>query len=555
MSEARLIRVAFKTSRLLDFVGRRELTAQIGHQPELWAIVILKEALDNSLDAAEEAEVAPEIIIEVSTKPGNALIRVTDYGPGIGAETIANILDYSTRTSSREAYCSPTRGSQGNALKTIIAMPYALSGASGESLIESRDIVHRIIFRADAVRQEPRIEHHREPADEIGKNGTSIEVRWPDTACHLLAAQKARFLQVCSAYCAINPHLSLIVQWDGEGLIHFRASEPDWPKWRASDPTSAHWYTLARLSRYMAAHLSRDEDQGRAPRTVREFIAEFRGLSGSAKQKAVLQESRLGRQPLAALFIDGIGDEPRIAALLGAMKRHTRPVKPVDLGVVGRDHLLRFCRASGGDPDSYRYRLIVGETHDAVPYVVEAGFAAVRDSDATRRMVLGVNFAAALGNPFRSFGRSGGYYDGLETRLAERRCGEDEPVVVVLHLACARVEYQDRGKTSLALYSAVSDAVSTAIDAVTRVWAKQRQIEERRVGAEQKRWARLTAQAEREREREERAKQQPERLEPAGVLGGKLASEAAAIGLRTGEDAGLAVRAAQTERKARAEMA
>jgi len=31
MSSARLDRVAFKTSRLLDFIGERELTAQIGH--------------------------------------------------------------------------------------------------------------------------------------------------------------------------------------------------------------------------------------------------------------------------------------------------------------------------------------------------------------------------------------------------------------------------------------------------------------------------------------------------------------------------------------------
>ena len=50
----RLERVAFKTSRLLDFVGRRELTAQIGHPPEQWPLVILKELVDNALDACEE---------------------------------------------------------------------------------------------------------------------------------------------------------------------------------------------------------------------------------------------------------------------------------------------------------------------------------------------------------------------------------------------------------------------------------------------------------------------------------------------------------------------
>ena len=47
----RLDRVAFRTSRLLDFVGHRELTAQIGHPPEHWPLVIIKELTDNALDA------------------------------------------------------------------------------------------------------------------------------------------------------------------------------------------------------------------------------------------------------------------------------------------------------------------------------------------------------------------------------------------------------------------------------------------------------------------------------------------------------------------------
>jgi DNA topoisomerase VI subunit B len=156
-SGARLERIAFRTSRLLDFVGKRELTLQIGFEADMWSLVILKELVDNALDAAEEAEIAPEIKIEVSTEPGNSMITVADNGPGIATETITDILDYSTRTSSREAYCSPTRGAQGNALKTIIAMPYALAGERGETLIESRGVIHRIVFHADAVRQEPRI--------------------------------------------------------------------------------------------------------------------------------------------------------------------------------------------------------------------------------------------------------------------------------------------------------------------------------------------------------------------------------------------------------------
>lgn len=49
------------------------------------------------------------IDIDVGTE-----ITITDNGPGIPAETVAGILDFAVRVSSREAYASPTRGAQGN---------------------------------------------------------------------------------------------------------------------------------------------------------------------------------------------------------------------------------------------------------------------------------------------------------------------------------------------------------------------------------------------------------------------------------------------------------
>jgi hypothetical protein len=156
---ATLARVAFKTDRLGEFVGRRELTAQIGHPPEEWPLVFLKEALDNALDACEEALAPPEIAVDVSTDP--VAITIIDNGPGIAAETVCDILDYAARVSSREAYVSPTRGAQGNALKTLLAMPFALDGDRGTSVIESRGIRHEIIFRVDQLRQRPVIDHRQ----------------------------------------------------------------------------------------------------------------------------------------------------------------------------------------------------------------------------------------------------------------------------------------------------------------------------------------------------------------------------------------------------------
>jgi hypothetical protein len=115
-----LERTTFKTSRLAEFCSQRELIAQTGHQVRDWPLVILKELTDNAIDICEEKEIA----VKVSTKTGT--ITIADNGPGIPPQTVADVLDFSVRVSSREAYVSPTRGAQDNALKTLLAMGFAL---------------------------------------------------------------------------------------------------------------------------------------------------------------------------------------------------------------------------------------------------------------------------------------------------------------------------------------------------------------------------------------------------------------------------------------------
>jgi DNA topoisomerase VI subunit B len=72
----------------------------------------------------------------VSTERGE--IVITDNGPGLPSPTLGSVLDYTVRVSSREAYVSPSRGQQGNGLKCIIAMPFALDGTHGTTVIESQ---------------------------------------------------------------------------------------------------------------------------------------------------------------------------------------------------------------------------------------------------------------------------------------------------------------------------------------------------------------------------------------------------------------------------------
>ena len=169
-AHGKLERTTFQTSRQIGFCSERELTTEIGHGREEWAFVILKELVDNALDACEEAGVAPNIHVTVDSES----IIIEDNGPGMPPETVSKLLDYSRRTSSREAYISPTRGQQGNALQTFFAIAYVLDGTTGRVDIAAHGQRHEITFRVNTIRQEPTVTCETHPAEKV-KKGTKVK--------------------------------------------------------------------------------------------------------------------------------------------------------------------------------------------------------------------------------------------------------------------------------------------------------------------------------------------------------------------------------------------
>jgi DNA topoisomerase VI subunit B len=431
-----LNRTTFRTSRLLDFCSRKELIAQTGHQPADWPLVLLKELLDNALDACEDARTPPVVHVTVDDQG----VTVADNGPGIPPETVDGVLDFAVRVSSREAYVSPTRGAQGNALKTVLAMPFVLDGDQGRVEIASRGVRHGITLRVDRIRQAPALDHERHDAN--GKNGTSVRVLWPNSARSILDHAEDRFLQIADDYTFLNPHLDLTVNWFGR-QAHVPATAPDWAKWLPCHPTSAHWYDLERFARLIAACISDDEGRGQE-RTVRAFVAEFDGLAGTAKQTRVLDAVGLKRAPLSALAGDREVDAQAAGRLLAAMQAQSKPVQAKRLGALGHDVLKRRFVALGCQPESFTYKKTAGET-DGIPYLQETAFGYCPGADG-RRLITGVNWSPGIVNPFRQLGRFG---LSLDTVLANLRADEDEQVVLLLHLACPRVEYTDRGKSAV----------------------------------------------------------------------------------------------------------
>jgi DNA topoisomerase VI subunit B len=433
-----LRRETFTTSRLLDYFSEKELTLQTGHGRDLWPEVALKELCDNSLDACEGVGIAPQIQVACDAE---ALI-VADNGPGVSPDVVTRVLDFSSKTSSKDYYVSPTRGAQGNALKTILAMPYVLSGGvSGEIVIESQGSRHTIRVSVDRVRQEPVIAVHE--AESIVKNGTVVRIGWPDLASSDEEDIKARFLQRLSDYALLNPHVTLEFQWFGKNVLQQRATAPSWVKWKPNDPTAPHWYTGEQLASLISAYLA-NASNGES-RFVRELICEFRGLSGTAKQKIILAETGLAGAKLSELVRNGQVDPSITSKLLEAMQQQSREVKAQALGIIGEDHIRRKLETAGCNSNSIRYKRKLGYDEQHRPYVIETAFGAFERESALRKLLCGLNFSPSIGNPFRRL--SG--WESLDDLLGEQHVADR--TFTLVHLTTPHLRYTDRGKTAVAL--------------------------------------------------------------------------------------------------------
>lgn len=111
---------AYDVSMMQDFFILEGMERKTGLPESEWNFMIFKELVDNALDAVEAL---PEKQIYIQY--GKGTLAVYDNGSGISSEAITkSIYDFTIYHSSKRLYKTPSRGMQGNGLKTVICACY-----------------------------------------------------------------------------------------------------------------------------------------------------------------------------------------------------------------------------------------------------------------------------------------------------------------------------------------------------------------------------------------------------------------------------------------------
>lgn len=455
MMSQQLERTTFERSRAAEYFDARELQAQTGQPVENFASVALKELADNALDAVETAGAVPEIGLEAREEDGLIRLAVSDNGPGIPPETVRKVLNFSTRTSDKAAYRSPTRGAQGNALKTVLGIPHAL-GAEEPVIIEALGVRHVIRAWVDPA-GELRIDHDEEQSSRPAGTRVSLALS--------VADQDFDPDYWGRAFALFNPHAFVSFRRDALGGEQANANlkspvknykptaDGSFKKYRPADPTSAHWYSEQALKGLIFAHIA-DARGGGRDLPLGEFVRQFRGLSSPRKAKKV------------RAAVPGVGhlsdfeERPEdVGMLLAAMRGESKPPSHDLLGKVGERH-MRDILEDAHEVREFTYRSAKGRFRSGLPYTFEVGVATTEEPG---RLYTGVNFSPTFDDPlgdldltgpkFTARGIRGFLHDG-HAEPGGRDFHAPANTAVVAHVITPAPTYLDRGKTRLQLEEA-----------------------------------------------------------------------------------------------------
>ena len=261
-------------------------------------LTAVKEAVDNSLDACEEAGIPPEVIVEIAPVGEDRFrVAVEDNGPGIVKEQVPKVFA-KLLYGSKFHKLSQSRGQQGIGISAAVMYGQLTTGKPARILSRTgkRADAHEFLLSIDTAHNRPDVHDTRVAAWEKD-HGTRVEIEMEARYQKGLRSVDMYLKQTAIA----NPHVTIRYTDPGGEKVVYERSTKELPAQCEEIKPHPHGVELGRLiamlkdasARSLSGFLQ-EEFSRVGPKVVRE-------ITKLAKVSEKAYPSRIAREEAAAL--------------------------------------------------------------------------------------------------------------------------------------------------------------------------------------------------------------------------------------------------------------
>jgi DNA topoisomerase-6 subunit B len=417
-------------------------------------ITVVKEAVDNSLDACEDAGILPDIFVRISNAGENFRVVVEDNGPGIKKELVPRAFG-KLLYGSRFHEIRQSRGQQGIGISAAVL--YAQLTTGKPTVVTTKQIgaekAYRVVLYIDTKRNEPIIESEGEE-DWYMPHGTRVEF---EIVGSYVKDRKQSVFEYLKETSVVNPHAKITFV-DPEGTIYeFKRSSNEMPKPAKAIKPHPHGIELGKLMGMLKFTNSP---------TLRKFL----------KEEFVRVGDKIADEILAKAGFSGDEDPKKLgrdeaAKLIEAFKSVELLPPPVDcLSPIGEELLMRSL-ISEYSPEFVYAVTRRPKVYSGHPFLVEAAIAYGGEIKADKIILL--RFANKIPLLYQQGGcaltkavESINWKNyGLEQTKEELPYGN---AVILVHLASTNIPYTSESKEAISPIPEIMDEIRLALQEVGR---------------------------------------------------------------------------------------
>jgi DNA topoisomerase-6 subunit B len=419
--------------------------------PRKALLTAIKEAVDNSLDACEDAGILPDITVEVEDL-GNDRFRIVieDNGPGIVKRQIPNIFG-KLLYGSKFHHLKMSRGQQGIGISAAGMYGMLTTGKPVEIISRTgkNKPAHQFILQIDTKKNKPEIISDREVDWDV-PHGTRVSIE--------LEGKHTRGKQSIDEYlrqaAIANPHVQMVYKEPGGEVITYPRSDSELPEHTSEIKPHPYGVELGVLQAMLKDTKVRtvssflQSEFSRVTQRVAEEICANAGIGMNARA------SRMGRLEVEKLM-QGIADTK-------IMNPPTNCVAPIG------EEQLRMGLESVMTAEFYTSTTRPPAVYRGNPFIIEAALVYGgngQEADAPARVLRFANRVPLLYQQggccaYQSVVQTNWRNYGLNQPRGALPSG---PLTIVVHMASVWVPFTSESKEAIAGYPEIEEQIVRAL--------------------------------------------------------------------------------------------